>query len=553
MDQREDRLLAPRGIGEAAVAARQLGGSSRLAPSVPAADPVLAEHVLPTAPAPSSHSCCWRLADRASGICWYQPCISLDPLRRIGERCGTGAARAPCSAWKSSHIACSLLRGIAPCAVAARPMRRIGGGSLAERDLARRISRMRFASISANSRPGRRIVGCRVMRRPIENSCRVLAAVSLARGRDSAYNRTRRRGTSAAQLNAESAMDDEFYRIKRLPPYVIAEVNGMRAAARAGGRDIIDLGMGNPDLPPPQHVIDKLCEVAMQARRARLFAVQGHSRPAQGAGQLLRPPLRGRSRSRERGRGDDGLEGRARQPRHRDHRAGRRRAGAQPQLPDPHLRLHHRRGDDPLGADHARRGLFRAALERAMAFTVPRPIDPGRQLSRRTRPPRRSTSRSTNGWSRWAKENKVWIISDLAYSELYYDGNPTVSILQVPGAKDVAVEFTSLSQDLLDGRLADRLRGRQPAADRGDDAGEELPRLRRLHPDPGGRLRRAQRPAGHRREEPRALPQAPRRAGRGVRPRRVGHSAAARLDVRLGAAAAGAAGTWAASNSPSSC
>ena len=57
-------------------------------------------------------------------------------------------------------------------------------------------------------------------------------------------------------------MEDEFYRIKRLPPYVINEVNDMRAAARAAGRDIIDLGMGNPDLPPPQHVIDKLCEVA---------------------------------------------------------------------------------------------------------------------------------------------------------------------------------------------------------------------------------------------------------------------------------------------------
>ena len=57
-------------------------------------------------------------------------------------------------------------------------------------------------------------------------------------------------------------MTEEFYRIKRLPPYVIAEVNAMRAAARAAGDDIIDLGMGNPDLPPPQHVIDKLCEVA---------------------------------------------------------------------------------------------------------------------------------------------------------------------------------------------------------------------------------------------------------------------------------------------------
>jgi len=57
-------------------------------------------------------------------------------------------------------------------------------------------------------------------------------------------------------------MSEEFYRIKRLPPYVIAEVNAMRAAARAAGEDIIDLGMGNPDLPPPDHVIEKLIEVA---------------------------------------------------------------------------------------------------------------------------------------------------------------------------------------------------------------------------------------------------------------------------------------------------
>src|SRR3546814_6492020 len=60
----------------------------------------------------------------------------------------------------------------------------------------------------------------------------------------------------------EDRMSEEFYRIKRLPPYVIAEVNGMRAAARAAGEDIIDHGMGHHDLPPPDHVIEKLCEVA---------------------------------------------------------------------------------------------------------------------------------------------------------------------------------------------------------------------------------------------------------------------------------------------------
>ena len=57
-------------------------------------------------------------------------------------------------------------------------------------------------------------------------------------------------------------MNDQFYRMKRMPPYEIAEVNAMRHAARLAGQDIIDLGMGNPDQPPPQHVIDKLCEVA---------------------------------------------------------------------------------------------------------------------------------------------------------------------------------------------------------------------------------------------------------------------------------------------------
>ena len=60
----------------------------------------------------------------------------------------------------------------------------------------------------------------------------------------------------------ERPMDDDFYRIRRLPPYVFAEVNAMKAAARARGEDVIDLGMGNPDGAPPKHVIDKLAEVA---------------------------------------------------------------------------------------------------------------------------------------------------------------------------------------------------------------------------------------------------------------------------------------------------
>jgi alanine-synthesizing transaminase len=85
------------------------------------------------------------------------------------------------------------------------------------------------------------------------------------------------------------------------------------------------------------------------------------------------------------------------------------------------------------------------ALDRAMAFTVPRPS------ILIVNYPSNPTAETVDlaFYERlvaWAKENKVWVLSDLAYSELYYDGNPTVSILQVPGAKDVAVEFTSMSK-----------------------------------------------------------------------------------------------------------
>ena len=69
--------------------------------------------------------------------------------------------------------------------------------------------------------------------------------------------------------------DPDFYRIRRLPPYVFAEVNAMKAAARARGEDIIDLGMGNPDGAPPAHVIEKLAEVARNPRAHRYSASKG--------------------------------------------------------------------------------------------------------------------------------------------------------------------------------------------------------------------------------------------------------------------------------------
>src|SRR3954447_19802074 len=70
-------------------------------------------------------------------------------------------------------------------------------------------------------------------------------------------------------------MTEEFYRIQRLPPYVFAEVNAMKAAARARGEDVVDLGMGNPDGSPPRHVIDKLAEGAGNPHVHRYSASRG--------------------------------------------------------------------------------------------------------------------------------------------------------------------------------------------------------------------------------------------------------------------------------------
>ncbi len=239
-------------------------------------------------------------------------------------------------------------------------------------------------------------------------------------------------------------MEDEFYRMKRLPPYVIAEVNAMRHAARQSGRDIIDLGMGNPDLPPPQHVIDKLCEVAQNpdahgysqskgipglrkaqaSYYARRFGVDldpesevvvtlGSKEGLASLATAITAP------------GDTVL---APNPCYPIHTFGFIIAGASirsvPTTPDEQ---------------------YWEALEKAMHFTVPRPT------VLIVNYPSNPTAETVGieFYERlvaWAKENKIWVLSDLAYSELYYDGNPTRSILEVPGAKDIAVEFTSMSK-----------------------------------------------------------------------------------------------------------
>lgn len=239
-------------------------------------------------------------------------------------------------------------------------------------------------------------------------------------------------------------MTGEFYRMKRLPPYVIAEVNAMRHAARQAGEDIIDLGMGNPDQPPPAHVIDKLCEVAQKPdahgysqskgipglRRAQAnyyanrFAVEldperevvvtmGSKEGLASLANAITAP------------GDVVL---APNPSYPIHTFGFIIAGATiravPTTPDEE---------------------YWRSLESAMNFTVPRPSV--LVVNYPSNPTAEVVDLSFyERLVSWARENRIWVLSDLAYSELYFDGNPTPSIMQVKGAKDVAVEFTSMSK-----------------------------------------------------------------------------------------------------------
>lgn len=239
-------------------------------------------------------------------------------------------------------------------------------------------------------------------------------------------------------------MIDDFHRTKRLPPYVFAEVNRLKAAARAGGADIVDLGMGNPDMDTPKHIVDKLIETVRKPRTHRYSASKGIPglRKAQANYYARRfgVDLDPDSEVVVTLGSKEGLASLATaitapgdcilapNPSYPIHTFGFIIAGATvrsvPTTPDER---------------------YFAALERAMAFTVPRPT------LLVVNYPSNPTAETVDlaFYERlvaWARENKVWVLSDLAYSELYYDGNPTPSILQVKGAKDVAVEFTSLSK-----------------------------------------------------------------------------------------------------------
>jgi alanine-synthesizing transaminase len=79
----------------------------------------------------------------------------------------------------------------------------------------------------------------------------------------------------------------EFNRIERLPPYIFGEINKLKAKLRKEGKDIIDFGMGNPDMPTPKHIRDKLKEVTDKTWNRKIFYEQGDTWPSQSSSKIL--------------------------------------------------------------------------------------------------------------------------------------------------------------------------------------------------------------------------------------------------------------------------
>jgi len=236
---------------------------------------------------------------------------------------------------------------------------------------------------------------------------------------------------------------DELFRLRDLPPYVFAEVNAMKAAARRRGEDVIDLGMGNPDGPPPAHVVQKLAET------------------------LNNPRVHGYSTSR----GIPGL--RRAQAAYYQRRFG---VDLDPET-EVVVTLGSKEGlanlaqaivapgdvvvaPDPCYPIHAFGQIFAGATLRSAPIGPGIDLFAGLEAAMRQEPRPRcvvvnfpaNPTALTVGLDFYARlvalarELDITIVSDVAYAEIYFDGNPPPSILQVPGAKDIAIEFTSMSK-----------------------------------------------------------------------------------------------------------
>jgi alanine-synthesizing transaminase len=236
----------------------------------------------------------------------------------------------------------------------------------------------------------------------------------------------------------------EFYSTRRLPPYVFEQVNRVKAAARAQGADIIDLGMGNPDLPTPKFITDKLIETAQKPRTNRYSASRGIPglRRAQANyyarrfGVKLDPDHQVVATLGSK----EGFANMA---------TAITAPGDMVLCPNPSYPIH---AFGFLMAGGVIRSIpaepneaFFRALERAVRHSIPKPI--AVVVSYPANPTAYVADLDFyRDLVAFAKANELLILSDLAYSEIYFNGVPTPSVLQVPGAIDVTAEFTTLSK-----------------------------------------------------------------------------------------------------------
>ena len=236
---------------------------------------------------------------------------------------------------------------------------------------------------------------------------------------------------------------EEFHRIRRLPPYVFEQVNRAKAVARNAGADIVDLGMGNPDLPAPAHVVDKLKETLGKPRTDRYSSSKGIPglRRAQAAyyGRRFGVKLNPDTQIVTTLGSKEGFANVAQaitapgdvvlvpNPSYPIHAFGFLMAGgvirSVPSEPTPQ---------------------FFEALERAVIHSIPKPI--AVVVCYPANPTAYVASLDFyKDLVAFAKKHEIMVLSDLAYAEVYFE-DPPPSILQVPGAFDVAVEFTSMSK-----------------------------------------------------------------------------------------------------------
>ncbi len=239
-------------------------------------------------------------------------------------------------------------------------------------------------------------------------------------------------------------LNDDFPRIKRLPPYVFNIVNDLKAEARARGEDIIDFGMGNPDKPAPAHIVEKLTEAAHRPDTHRYSVSRGIPRLRKAICDWYQRKydvaLDFETETIVTIGSKEGLAHLA---------LATVGPGDAVLVPNPAYPIHPYgfviSGADIRHVPLIEGGDFFAELEKSVKDSWPKPKMlvlnfPGNPTTQCV---------DLEFFERvvaFAKEHEIWVVHDLAYGEITFDGYKAPSILEVPGAKDVAVEFYTLSK-----------------------------------------------------------------------------------------------------------